>query len=473
MGTFHTFDDHPITSKNKMKLLGLALLGAAAAHDFKLCNGAADQLGVAEMSLSPDPVEAGQPLTVQMSGTTQVDITGGTAALEVKALGIKIATLDFDLCKDVGVTCPTKAGSAWKGGITYQIPPEAPAGIKAEATITVTDANGQEVSCFQVDAKIHKGKELHSDDVDQFLFTSFIKQHSKQYDVDSFFHKYSTFRENVKRVVDHNKANLGWTNAINHYGDLTADEFDSMHKGFNYRNYEYLRNQNLHVVSGEPLAASVDWREKNAVTPVKNQGQCGSCWAFSTTGSTEGAVSIATGKLISLSEQELVDCAQPEGNHGCQGGLMDMGFEFIIKNGGIASESEYPYDAKNENCKASEEPNKAKISGFKDVAKGDEDALKDALNKGPVSVAIEADKMAFQFYHQGVFDGNCGSQLDHGVLVVGYGTDEDSGKDYWWVKNSWGEQWGDQGYIRIAMGKDLCGIADCASYPTIGNEAEM
>jgi len=209
----------------------------------------------------------------------------------------------------------------------------------------------------------------------------------------------------------------------------------------------------------------MDWRKKGAVTPVKDQGQCGSCWAFSTTGSTEGAHQIATGKLVGLSEQQLVDCSSAQGNQGCNGGLMDQAFQYIISNPGIASEEAYPYTAQDGTCNTAAK-SVTMITGYTDVTSGDEGALMKAVNVGPVSVAIEADQSCFQFYSGGVLnDPTCGTQLDHGVLAVGYGTL--SGQDYWIVKNSWGTSWGvESGYVFIAKGIDECGIATENSYPT-------
>lgn len=211
---------------------------------------------------------------------------------------------------------------------------------------------------------------------------------------------------------------------------------------------------------------SIDWVAKGAVTPVKNQKHCGSCWAFSTTGSVEGAYYVASRKLVSLSEEELVQCDH-SGDKGCKGGSMDNSFEFIKNSGGICSESSYPYTSGagtrgtcKKGCSAA-----VTLAGFTDVPSGDEDELKKAVAQQPVSVAIEADQKAFQLYNGGVLDSaECGKKLDHGVLLVGYGTD--GGKDYWKVKNSWGAFWGEQGYVRIARGKNMCGIANMASYPT-------
>ena len=197
------------------------------------------------------------------------------------------------------------------------------------------------------------------------------------------------------------------------------------------------------------------------MTPIKNQEQCGSCWAFSTTGSVEGVSFISTGKLPSVSEQQLVDCSGAEGNQGCNGGLMDYGFEYIIKNKGITGETDYPYTAKDGTCAAAGKPVAATISGYKDVPVNSEVGLETAIVTQPVSVAVEADQSVFQYYTGGVMDSACGTQLDHGVLAVGYGTE--GGKEYYKVKNSWGADWGAKGYILLARGAKFnpsgqCGI---------------
>jgi C1A family cysteine protease len=224
-----------------------------------------------------------------------------------------------------------------------------------------------------------------------------------------------------------------------------------------------------HVHSGQPEVASVDWTTKQRVTKVKNQGNCGSCWAFSTTGGTEGAWSGATGKLVSLSEQQLVDCSKA--NNGCGGGLMDAGFAYQ-GTVNVASEASYAYTAKDGSCKTSFSTAipKGGVSGHKDV-NGETNLLDAVTTVGPISVAIQADQASFQNYASGVLTGTCGTQLDHGVLAVGFGT-EGSTK-YWKVKNSWGSSWGANGYVLIERGSNKCGIASQPSYPTVSAEVSV
>jgi len=206
------------------------------------------------------------------------------------------------------------------------------------------------------------------------------------------------------------------------------------------------------------------------VTPIKNQQQCGSCWAFSATGSMEGAHFKATGKLVSLSEQNLVDCSQPEGNMGCEGGLMDQAFNYTVINKGIDTEASYKYTAMDGTCKFNASNVGATIKSWTDVASGSEPDLQKAVaTVGPVSVAIDASQYTFQLYSSGIYhDDNCSSQfLDHGVLAVGYGSVKTGAiKDYWLVKNSWGTDWGMKGYIKMSRNNNNnCGIATAASYP--------
>lgn len=198
----------------------------------------------------------------------------------------------------------------------------------------------------------------------------------------------------------------------------------------------------------------------------------GSCWAFSASGAVEGAYCAKHGVLMNLSEQQMVDCGAPEGNHGCNGGEMDGAFQYIMDSGGLCSETDYPYTAHKGRCRDKTCNHVVHVTGFVDVAPKNPEALKAAIVlHGPVSVALEADQLAFQFYHTGVFDASCGKRLDHGVLAVGYGRDEALQKDYWLVKNSWGPSWGEQGFIKLSRSTGgragECGILLDASYPLV------
>jgi KDEL-tailed cysteine endopeptidase len=262
---------------------------------------------------------------------------------------------------------------------------------------------------------------------------------------------------------------------MNNFADMEHVEWSERH--FGYRP-ELRADRELRAPAGGFRYADVrppkeiDWRTKEAVAPVKNQLLCGSCWAFSTTGSVEGINAIVTGELVSLSEQMLIDCDTSR-DHGCHGGLMDYAYQFIIDNGGIDTEEDYPYTnpAAEGQCDINRSGRHVvTIDGYEDIPANDEVSLLKAVAKQPVSVAIEADQRAFQLYAGGVFDEACGTALNHGVLVVGYGVAMNKTHEvpYWIVKNSWGPQWGDHGYIRLRrqVGEEgQCGIAMQASFP--------
>lgn len=276
----------------------------------------------------------------------------------------------------------------------------------------------------------------------------------------------------VEYIAKHNREyDFGmhtYTVGLNEYADMTNQEFRATMNGYRGMNRTGSGSTFL-CPSHVQVPAAVDWRPEGYVTAVKNQGQCGSCWAFSTTGSLEGQHFKATGKLVSLSEQNLVDCSKAEGNNGCKGGLMDDGFQYIVDAGGIDTEDSYPYTGRDGRCKFSKSNIGATDTGFTDIAQGDESALQAAAaTVGPIAVAIDASHYSFQLYRSGVYnERSCSSsKLDHGVLVVGY--DTDGSKPYWIVKNSWGGSWGQEGYIWMSRNKNnQCGIASAASYPTV------
>lgn len=283
------------------------------------------------------------------------------------------------------------------------------------------------------------------------------------FDYDRSFH---VFRDNIDYIWHHNQLNMSTVLDITPFAHLTEDEFAAGHRLQIGRHRP--RCDDIEY-TGHTVPVAVDWVAEGKVTPVKDQGQCGSCWAFSTTGAVEGYVAINSGKLVDLSEQQLVDCAGDYGNHGCNGGMMDNAFTYVMDNG-LCTESAYPYDAAKGECMAASCGTQYHIGACGDVEAENELALKEALAAGPVSVAIEADTKVFQLYRSGIITSNeCGTDLDHGVLAVGYGAE--SGTMYWKVKNSWSADWGEDGYVRVLRtesthSKGVCGIAMQPSMPT-------
>jgi len=308
------------------------------------------------------------------------------------------------------------------------------------------------------------------DFIDDESWLIWKSMHNKMYvDLGQEKVRYNIWRDNFNRIIEHNKKNKGFVLGMNHLGDLTTIEFKALMNGFLY-NPNLEQNGPNFVPSPGTIPTGIDWRTRGAVTPVKNQGQCGSCWSFSTTGALEGQQWKKTGKLLSLSEQNLVDCSTRFGNNGCHGGIMDNAFRYIKQNGGVDTEASYPYEGQELECRFDPKNVGATDTGFLDILRGNETALEYALaTVGPVSVAIDASHFSFQFYRAGVYDeAECSPQnLDHGVLAVGYGEDE-HGQQYWIVKNSWSERWGEDGYIKMSRNKDnQCGIASMASFPLV------
>lgn len=337
---------------------------------------------------------------------------------------------------------------------------------------------------------------IHADAVEQSVraeFFAWSKQHSKTYQTeDETKMRLGIWKTNNAFIEAHNSQQPppSYSMGHNHFSDLTPDEYQEINKLGSYspglmtpsrsRSNDSITTatlrKNRRMVD---LPESVDWVEKGAIVPVKNQGMCGSCWAFSAIVAIEGAHYLDTGNLTSLSEQELVDCDKLD--MGCGGGLMDNAFLFDENSTGICSEEEYPYamhrrwlrgcGSENGECTPVEH---TRVKSFVDV-ENSVDALVEAISKQPVSIAIEADQQSFQFYKSGVFDDpNCGDALDHGVAAVGYGTSED-GKDYFKVRNSWGSSWGDEGYILISRSTEnhvngTCGILSFASMPLLRDD---
>lgn len=289
---------------------------------------------------------------------------------------------------------------------------------------------------------------------------------------EEFTRRLQIFADNFDLIEKHNSEDHTYKLGVNKFAHMTHSEWiDYVHLG-GTRPPSLRRNAaRVHAAPADPskLASSVDWTTAGAVTGVKDQGSCGSCWSFSTTGSLEGAYYLKYGKLLSFSEQELTSC--DTANLGCNGGWMDTAFETIQSWGGITTEDQYPYTSgggSTGTCKTTGYTNVAEAApkSYTDVQTGSVTALESAVAQQPVSIAIQANQIAFQLYKSGVLTGKCGTNLDHGVLAVGYGTD--NGVDYWKVKNSWGPSWGESGYIRIEKSSsDLCGVLDAPSYPNL------
>ncbi|XP_072453037.1 procathepsin L-like [Notamacropus eugenii] len=286
----------------------------------------------------------------------------------------------------------------------------------------------------------------------------------------------ATWEKNLRMIEMHNlqysSGKHSFWMEMNKFGDMTNEEFRQAMNGFTQKSFQGKTNGTLfHEPLFEQVPESVDWRDKGYVTAVKDQGLCGSCWAFSATGSLEGQWFRKTGKLVSLSEQNLMDCSWDEGNEGCNGGFVDNAFEYVKRNGGIDTEESYPYKATYGSCHYQPEYSSAIVTGYVDLPSGNERILAKALaTMGPISVAVDAAHESFRFYHSGVYyEPKCSSEaLDHAMLAVGYDVNRETGEKYWIVKNSWGEEWGDKGYILMARDQNNhCGIATIASCPEV------
>merc|ERR1712232_1041747 len=304
-------------------------------------------------------------------------------------------------------------------------------------------------------------------------FAKYVAKFGKKYTEDETSARFEAFMSTSAYIKVENAKNHSYQLDLNEFSDMPAAEFSKTRFGLKRPEgglWSGLQLLGTHQYSGNSLPESVDWTLRGAVTPVKNQGGCGSCWTFSATGALEGAWQIAAGELVPLSEQQLVDCVN--GGGGCSGGLMDMAFKYE-KDHDVCTEASYQYEGQNGACRAAgceAGIPRGDVVGYHDVNQ-DEESLMEAVAQQPVSIAIEADQWAFQSYKSGVLTWGCGTSLDHGVLLVGYGVED--GTKYWKVKNSWGPGWGDEGYVKILRGKDgggECGIKLEASYPVVSPE---
>jgi cathepsin F len=295
-------------------------------------------------------------------------------------------------------------------------------------------------------------------------FLKFMKQHNKEYkSTEEFIQRFEIFVENLEK----NSEYIHFENEepmFSQFFDLTPKEFASTYLTLDPTSLAEQRSKMTRYVrkTTEKVAPDAyDWRDQGAVTPVKNQGTCGSCWAFSTTGNLEGQNKIVNKKLISLSEQQIVDCDTAGEDKGCQGGLMDNAFQYIQSEGGLQLEDDYKYTGKDGKCKVDKTKIALEVIGYNDVSQNEDEIAEVLFENGPLSVALNAQPL--QFYFGGIFHPIfCNPKnLDHGVLLVGYG--QENGKKYWIVKNSWGAVWGEKGYFRILRGSGTCGINTAVS----------
>lgn len=302
-------------------------------------------------------------------------------------------------------------------------------------------------------------------------FRSWATLHQKRYESETV----ETLRtliwlDNMAYIGELNTQREGATYGPNNFTDMTHEEFkDQMLSPISMNRARGSTYTSL--PEDIALPNSVDWRDAGAVTPVKNQGVCGSCYAFSTTGSLEGQWFRKSGDLIPLSEQQIMDCSWYYGNNGCNGGMFDRAFSYIQDQGGLDTEESYPYkEEESYTCWFKADKVGATVSGWTYTTPGEEDSLTSAVaTRGPVAIAINAGMRSFQHYQSGVYDDpECEDVMNHGVLAVGYGTYQPTGKDYFLVKNSWGTEWGDQGYIKMRRNRDnQCGISSYAAYPEV------
>jgi len=470
-------------------LVLLLLASASSAHDFASCkNQHGDLMGVQSVTFTPDPPRSGRAVSVTVKGASTVDVTEGKLHVDIRVLGITVDSQTFEVCEIL--KCPVMAGKEYEGMVSQEIPAGTPDHMGATVRLTLITQSGQTLTCLESKVEISGNPDKQT----EVLVAEHPQIQIIEKDVEFLFSKWKTqfpkatadfkvFGQNLIKILTHNKKqDQTFTLAMNEFGSMTEDEFSQTRMGFREPRQDverngpikpritYLRNE----VSMADPPTEVDWTTKGVVAGVKNQGSCGSCWAFSAIAAMESAYAIKTGQVIEFSEQELVSCDDTD--YGCQGGWMDSAFDWVEKTGGLCKETDYPYSSgvtsARGDCLVSQcniVPDSAP-KGYLDIPPSEAAIVAAVAQHGPVSVGIEADQAVFQFYHSGVLTGACGTHLNHGVLVVGYGVDSTTGTPYWKVKNSWGSGWGEAGFVRIQRGKRWpsggeCGIATHASYP--------
>ncbi|KAL9245580.1 hypothetical protein vseg_019215 [Gypsophila vaccaria] len=339
------------------------------------------------------------------------------------------------------------------------------------SSIVAKDMLIQQVTTTDVDSMI-----LNADHHFSVFKAQFKKQYSSQEEQE---HRLGVFKSNLRRAKRHQALDPSALHGITKFSDLTPKEFKNKYlglkRGTSRNKLKLLAHANkAPTLPTDDLPQDFDWRDKGAVTPVKDQGSCGSCWSFSTTGALEGAHFLATGELVSLSEQQLVDCDhQCDPNEynscdaGCNGGLMNNAFEYILKAGGVERELDYPYTGRDGTCRFDKSKIAAKVSNFSVVSTNEDQIAANLVKNGPLAVAINA--VFMQTYIGGVSCPYiCTRRLDHGVLLVGYASAGYSiirlkEKPYWIIKNSWGANWGEEGYYKICRGRNICGVDSMVS----------
>jgi cathepsin L len=433
-------------------------------------------------SLSPATIEMPGKATIIGSGALDADQTSASFSLKVKKGIIPFVSGKGSICEDTtiklplgtgsftvkGIDCPAKAGD-----VAVQVELDVLSSLVDDADNSLlsihieanADDTGDQVICLDVDASLASATD----------FDAYLNKFGKAYNGDDeYTTRKAIYEENMKFIKAENAKGNTHTLGETRFTDITNEEFKALYVS-GYKAPSQMLGDLAYLGEHEETASSgsVDWTTKGAVTKVKDQGQCGSCWSFSTTGGLEGAWEIATGQLTSMSEQQFVDC--DTSSMGCNGGNMNSAFAWAEKQN-VATEQSYPYTAKDGSCKTSGLSTaipKGGVTGYKSVgslfSKATVAKLESAIDLNPVSIAIEADQNSFQHYTGGILSSGCGTNLDHGVLAVGYNTAE----GYWLVKNSWGASWGDNGYIKLSQTGNVCGILNQPVYPTVSGSVSV